>query len=219
MRSGRDAALRARLVTSHSGGSGPRSGATKGALRGARWTGWRQCQFPETRPGADGGTPSWAGRLQMPRWSAERRGLRAQRARRRKAWRPTGASRRSIPSAFRGRAYRSQNSDATSPRERGSCLQRKELAMFPECRDEDTRWVLNNALKFWTACPTKRCRRARSCVGDTMRCHDDLLAGGAAGAEGLVARRARCQARSTVPRGRPAAWPRPPRRNGASAKR
>jgi len=43
--------------------------------------------------------------------------------------------------------------------------------MFPECNDEDTRWVLNNALKFWRACPTKRCRRARSCVGDTMRCH------------------------------------------------
>ena len=45
------------------------------------------------------------------------------------------------------------------------------IAMFPECEDPDTRWVLNNALKFWPACPTKRCRRARMCVGDSKRCH------------------------------------------------
>jgi hypothetical protein len=43
--------------------------------------------------------------------------------------------------------------------------------MFPECEDPDTRWVLNNALKFWRACPTRRCRRARMCVGDGRRCH------------------------------------------------
>ena len=39
-----------------------------------------------------------------------------------------------------------------------------------EGRDSD-RWLLNNALKFWSACPNKRCRRARSCVGDAARCH------------------------------------------------
>lgn len=33
------------------------------------------------------------------------------------------------------------------------------------------RWVLNNALKFWRACPTQRCRRARMCVGDGQPCH------------------------------------------------
>jgi hypothetical protein len=43
--------------------------------------------------------------------------------------------------------------------------------MFPECEDPDIRWTLNNALKFWRACPTRRCRRARSCVGDDQRCH------------------------------------------------
>ncbi len=32
-------------------------------------------------------------------------------------------------------------------------------------------WLLNNALKFWTACPTARCRRAKSCVGDPAACH------------------------------------------------
>lgn len=39
-----------------------------------------------------------------------------------------------------------------------------------EGRDSD-RWLLNNALKFWFACPNKRCRRARACVGDAARCH------------------------------------------------
>jgi hypothetical protein len=43
--------------------------------------------------------------------------------------------------------------------------------MFAECEDPDIRWVLNNALKFWRACPTKRCRRARMCLGDGQRCH------------------------------------------------
>ena len=43
--------------------------------------------------------------------------------------------------------------------------------MFPECEDPDIRWVLNNELKFWRACPNKRCRRARMCVGDGSRCH------------------------------------------------
>ena len=33
------------------------------------------------------------------------------------------------------------------------------------------RWLLNELLKFWTACPVRRCRRARSCVGDFNRCH------------------------------------------------
>jgi hypothetical protein len=46
--------LRARLVTSHSGGSGLRSGTTTGALRGARCTGPATPQgeggLPETRP-------------------------------------------------------------------------------------------------------------------------------------------------------------------------
>jgi hypothetical protein len=37
-------------------------------------------------------------------------------------------------------------------------------------RDNDL-WLANNVLKFWFACPTKRCRRARSCVGDPARCH------------------------------------------------
>jgi hypothetical protein len=32
-------------------------------------------------------------------------------------------------------------------------------------------WLLNNALRFWSACPNKRCRRARSCVGDAAQCH------------------------------------------------
>jgi hypothetical protein len=40
-----------------------------------------------------------------------------------------------------------------------------------EARDSD-RWLLNNALAFWSACPNKRCRRARSCVGDAARCHE-----------------------------------------------
>jgi nitrous oxide reductase len=43
--------------------------------------------------------------------------------------------------------------------------------MFAECEDDDTRWVINNALGFWTACPTRRCRRERSCSGDSRRCH------------------------------------------------
>jgi len=37
---------------------------------------------------------------------------------------------------------------------------------------ESDRWILNDALEFWRACPTKRCRRARSCVGDSARCHE-----------------------------------------------
>jgi hypothetical protein len=36
---------------------------------------------------------------------------------------------------------------------------------------EDDRWILNNAMMFWRACPNKRCRRARSCVGDAAQCH------------------------------------------------
>jgi hypothetical protein len=47
---------RARLVTSHSGGPGPRSGATKGRSARSSLDGLAQCQFPETRPGADGGS-------------------------------------------------------------------------------------------------------------------------------------------------------------------
>ena len=43
--------------------------------------------------------------------------------------------------------------------------------MFPESEDPDIRWMPNNELKFWRACPTKRCRRARMCVGDGERCH------------------------------------------------
>ena len=35
---------------------GLRPGYTMVALRGARWTGWPDCQFPEVRPGVDGGT-------------------------------------------------------------------------------------------------------------------------------------------------------------------
>ena len=30
---------------------------------------------------------------------------------------------------------------------------------------------INTALKFWFACPTKRCRRNRRCSGDPARCH------------------------------------------------
>ena len=37
-------------------------------------------------------------------------------------------------------------------------------------RDNDLR-VANNVLKFWFACPIRRCRRARSCVGDSAGCH------------------------------------------------
>ena len=40
-------------------------------------------------------------------------------------------------------------------------------------RDNDLR-VANNVLKFWFACPIRRCRRARSCVGDS-RLSRDLL--------------------------------------------
>ena len=30
---------------------------------------------------------------------------------------------------------------------------------------------LSEALKFWTACPTKACRRARACMDDPNRCY------------------------------------------------
>jgi hypothetical protein len=30
--------------------------------------------------------------------------------------------------------------------------------------------TFNSALKFWRACPTRRCRRARRCLGDAERC-------------------------------------------------
>jgi hypothetical protein len=33
------------------------------------------------------------------------------------------------------------------------------------------RWTLANMLKFWSACPLRRCRRARSCMGDPNICH------------------------------------------------
>ena len=45
-----------------------------------------------------------------------------------------------------------------------------ERAAKEEARLNDI-WLLNNALKFWTACPTARCRRAKSCVGDPAVCH------------------------------------------------
>lgn len=32
-------------------------------------------------------------------------------------------------------------------------------------------WLVNNLLRFWSACPAKRCRHARSCVGDAAFCH------------------------------------------------
>ena len=119
--------LRARLVTSHSGGSGTPLGRHYG--RSARSSLHWPAEMPvqETRPGADGGTPSW-GRLQMPRWSAERRAAARKRPRRLRdglAIEPAArvtvvrASRRSIPSAFAGR-YGPHNSDNTLPRERRS---------------------------------------------------------------------------------------------------
>ena len=40
-----------------------------------------------------------------------------------------------------------------------------------EFEEGRVRWQLNELLKFWTACPTKRCRRAHACVGDFNRCH------------------------------------------------
>src|SRR6266849_6155482 len=74
--------LRAWLVTTHSGGSGQHKqvyavcamqtampGGITTAPRGARWTGRRQCRFPEARPGAEAEETS----PEMPRWSAERR--------------------------------------------------------------------------------------------------------------------------------------------------
>jgi hypothetical protein len=60
----------------HSGGPGLRPGTTTGALRGARCIGrysrTRRMRVQEARTGADGGTHE-STRLQMPRWSAERR--------------------------------------------------------------------------------------------------------------------------------------------------
>jgi hypothetical protein len=44
--------------------------------------------------------------------------------------------------------------------------------MMDECKNEDTRWTINNAMKFWSACPVARCRRARTCVGDNKVCHE-----------------------------------------------
>jgi hypothetical protein len=32
------------------------------------------------------------------------------------------------------------------------------------------RRVINTALRFWIACPTKRCQRWRKCAGDPARC-------------------------------------------------
>ena len=63
---------------------GIESGGTTTALRGARWTGWRNCQFPETRPGTEpqprGGGESRGGAPEGERPTslgahAERRGL------------------------------------------------------------------------------------------------------------------------------------------------
>jgi hypothetical protein len=30
---------------------------------------------------------------------------------------------------------------------------------------------INTVLKYWFACPTRRCRRNRRCSGDPARCH------------------------------------------------
>lgn len=37
-----------------------------------------------------------------------------------------------------------------------------------------SRWLMNEALAFWRACAGKRCRRARSCLGDAAACHARL---------------------------------------------
>ena len=70
--------LRARLVTSHSGGSGTPLGRHYGrpARSSLDWPARMQVQ--ETRSGADGGFTHVSIRLQMPQWSAGRRTHRSQ---------------------------------------------------------------------------------------------------------------------------------------------
>ena len=50
-------------------------------------------------------------------------------------------------------------------------FERQEIMRIESEGRASDRWLLNNALKFWSACPNKRCRRARACVGDAARCH------------------------------------------------
>ena len=90
----------------------PARALLKGALRGARWTGWRKCQFPETRPGADGGglilrEPSV--NAAMERRPARALALRGRHAARREP--RCGADRCSIPSDFL-RGHSPENSGA-----------------------------------------------------------------------------------------------------------
>ena len=63
-------------------------------------------------------------------------------------------------------------------------------------RDNDLR-VANNVLKFWFACPIRRCRRARSCVGD-WRDVTRSSAGGVGGGQGVVAHVARLASHRTA---------------------
>ena len=83
-------------------------------------------------------------------------------------------------------------------------------------RDNDLGWR-TDVLKFWFACPTRRCRRARSCVGDPAGCHAILLPVVSEEVKGVVAHAAGF---GTAPAtARPAAPPVKPWRSRASAPR
>jgi hypothetical protein len=112
--------LRARLVTSHSGGSGTPLGRHYGrsARSSLHWPARMRVQ--ETRPGADGvALTGDANKCRDGALRGERAGATARGAARRRL--SQGASRRSIPSAFSPRAHRPHNSGATRRENEGAC--------------------------------------------------------------------------------------------------
>ena len=222
--------LRARLVTSHSGGSGTPLGRHYG--RSARSSLHWPARMPvqETRPGADGGTHRErdACKCRDGALRGERRRAWTRRATLARASRASRMVRLSAlhPLGFSAGRYDPHNSDDSRRENEGAC---------PDDRTRTTRGRramsrplqaatsptsaggagdFQHALKFWRACPNKRCRRERSLLGRrSVAVPRDLLAGGAGGGQGVVARDVRCQARQPHraagrPPGRAAArWP------------
>lgn len=48
----------------------------------------------------------------------------------------------------------------------------REQPQYTPAEYDEARRALHTDLKFWTACPIKRCRRWRRCAGDIARCRE-----------------------------------------------